>query len=111
MEAVIVEERDDEVYLHYINENKRLDEWRSRVEVTDVTNDGSPSLRGQKRKRGTSASASGSRGQSIDVQGEKFGSEDVSMTEEELDLREHQRITAKRNFDKVRFGQWQIRTW
>jgi histone acetyltransferase HTATIP/histone acetyltransferase MYST1 len=33
------------------------------------------------------------------------------LTEEELDMREHRQITATRNFDKVNFGQWQIKTW
>ena len=33
------------------------------------------------------------------------------MTEEEYDIQQHKQITAKRNFDKVNFGQWQIKTW
>ncbi|KZV77544.1 acyl-CoA N-acyltransferase [Peniophora sp. CONT] len=33
------------------------------------------------------------------------------MTEEEYDIQHHKQITAKRNFDKVNFGQWQIKTW
>lgn len=33
------------------------------------------------------------------------------MTEEEFDIKHHKQITAKRNFDKVNFGQWRIKTW
>ncbi|PCH33078.1 acyl-CoA N-acyltransferase [Wolfiporia cocos MD-104 SS10] len=33
------------------------------------------------------------------------------ITEEEYDIQHHKQITARRNFDKVVFGQWQIKTW
>ncbi|KAI0321443.1 acyl-CoA N-acyltransferase [Amylostereum chailletii] len=33
------------------------------------------------------------------------------MTEEEYDIQHHKQITAKRNFDTVVFGEWQIKTW
>ncbi|KAL4069067.1 acyl-CoA N-acyltransferase [Scleroderma yunnanense] len=33
------------------------------------------------------------------------------MTEEDLDIQHHKQITAQRNFDKVNFGKWQIKTW
>lgn len=33
------------------------------------------------------------------------------ITEEEYDIQHHKQITAKRNFDKVNFGRWQIKTW
>ncbi|EKM60584.1 uncharacterized protein PHACADRAFT_82828 [Phanerochaete carnosa HHB-10118-sp] len=33
------------------------------------------------------------------------------MSEEEYDLEHHKQITARRNFDKVIFGKWSIRTW
>ena len=39
------------------------------------------------------------------------GDSEVKMTEEEYDIQQHKQITAKRNFDKVNFGQWQIKTW
>jgi hypothetical protein len=35
----------------------------------------------------------------------------MQMTEEEFDIEHHKQITARRNFDKVNFGQWQIKTW
>lgn len=39
------------------------------------------------------------------------GDSEVKMTEEEYDIQHHKQITAKRNFDKVNFGQWQIKAW
>lgn len=33
------------------------------------------------------------------------------ITEEEYDIQHHKQITAKRNFDRVTFGRWQIKTW
>lgn len=33
------------------------------------------------------------------------------LTEEEYDLQQHRKMYEKRNFDKVIFGTWQIKTW
>ncbi|KAA1468329.1 acyl-CoA N-acyltransferase [Dentipellis sp. KUC8613] len=33
------------------------------------------------------------------------------LTEEEFDIQHHKQITARRNFDKVNFGVYQIKTW
>jgi hypothetical protein len=33
------------------------------------------------------------------------------LTEEEYDIQQHRKLFSKRNFDKVVFGQWQIKTW
>lgn len=33
------------------------------------------------------------------------------MTEEDFDIEHHKKITAQRNFDKVYFGDWEIKTW
>ena len=35
----------------------------------------------------------------------------LKMSEEEYDLERHKQITARRNFDKVIFSKWSIRTW
>ena len=35
----------------------------------------------------------------------------LKMTEEEYDLERHKQITARRNFERVIFGKWSIRTW
>ncbi|KAG5649878.1 hypothetical protein H0H81_001670 [Sphagnurus paluster] len=36
---------------------------------------------------------------------------EVIMTEEDFDIEAHKKITAQRNFDKVFFGEWQVKTW
>ncbi|GLB36731.1 putative MOZ/SAS family protein [Lyophyllum shimeji] len=36
---------------------------------------------------------------------------EVVMTEEDYDIQHHKQITAQRNFDKVHFGEWQVKTW
>ena len=40
---------------------------------------------------------------------ERTGS--VQIIEDDIDLGESRKKTEKRNFDKVNFGQWQIKTW
>lgn len=110
-----------------------MDEWRPNSDIREaavgsLTNGPSAPASvgvGRKRKRGagatSSASASGStsqaasRSESVDgvaiaVNGTPLR-DDVSMTEEEIDIREHRKITERRNFDKVNFGTWQIKTW
>ncbi|KAF5376893.1 hypothetical protein D9615_007224 [Tricholomella constricta] len=37
--------------------------------------------------------------------------QEVVMTEEDYDIQHHKQITAQRNFDKVHFGEWQVKTW
>jgi RNA binding activity-knot of a chromodomain len=112
-----------EAYVHFLNTDRRLDEWvpesQLRVaepdEVTELTE-----VRGKKRKRmsshhlgSPSASQNGALGGSQDGAGHsgRSGSPDELETEEDSDTGEHLRITAKRNFDKVNFGHWQIKTW
>lgn len=74
----------------------------------------------KKRKRGITSTPSvsrpGSTSPSPDSAGdsERNGStvpEEVVMTEEDYDIQHHKQITAQRNFDKVNFGEWQIKTW
>lgn len=47
----------------------------------------------------------------IGLGGEVLVTERERLGEEEYDLRHHRRITARRNFDKVNFGDYQMRTW
>lgn len=109
--------------MHYVNTDKRLDEWVSERAVKPVEEEAEASSRshaanGRKRKRNETrrlASSSPTRYRSVDfalddddlaeIQGE------VSMTEEDYDIQHHKQITAQRNFDKVNFGHWQMKTW
>lgn len=78
----------------------------------------------RKRKRGTRASetpgtsrpASPSftpRGQSAGLSETNASAapDEIVMTEEDFDIQHHKQITAKRNFDKVVFGDWLVKTW
>ena len=110
--------RDNEFYVHYVGTDKRLDEWVDERLVTEGTpvGSGGSAMRGQKRKRkSTVSNGAQSRQESSEASGQEArareAAPDVPLTEEELDMQEHSKITATRNFDKVNFGQWQIKTW
>ena len=115
--------------MHYVNRDKRLDEWvpESCVrpagghEVVEAPNGTS-----RKRKRSTPGDKSSRHGSSARSESGGVGSgsprtEPVAdsasragasvITEEEFDIEHQKQITAKRNFEKVIFGRWQIRTW
>ncbi len=84
--AFVLERRPDEVYVHYANTDKRLDEWvsESSVRLTDV-NDTVPGLHivtnGSKmKKRKRSFSPPG-----LEEEGEEVTKE-VKMSEEEYDI-------------------------
>ncbi|KIL62189.1 hypothetical protein M378DRAFT_187391 [Amanita muscaria Koide BX008] len=64
-------------------------------------------LAGTKRKRGAyQLELSRARG------GEELQEEaTITISEEDYDLEQHKRLFAQRNFDKVHFGEWQIKTW
>ncbi len=148
-QAHVLERHGDEVYVHYVNTDKRLDEWVAQRDVrpagaheADVAATSSAS---RKRKRGsanantnakTNANANGEGSASRraaprsrtegdngrlgsssgsaqpEMQNADTGRASASViTEEEYDIEHHKQITAKRNFDKVVFGRWQIKTW
>jgi histone acetyltransferase MYST1 len=121
--AHILQRREGEVYVHYVALDKRMDEWVSEEAVKPVeegmeVSSSSHRANGRKRKRDEAnylESSSPARYRSVDfavdddylveTQGE------VSMTEEDFDIQHHKQITAQRNFDKVNFGHWQMKTW
>lgn len=122
--AFILERRPGEVYVHYADTDKRLDEWISEsiIRILPSTAANTPPVStpdpsgSRKRKRGSverdSALPEDSRASSeIRVDNGEGASASVAITEEEYDIEHHKQITAKRNFDKVIFGRWQIKTW
>ncbi|PIL30752.1 hypothetical protein GSI_06920 [Ganoderma sinense ZZ0214-1] len=151
-QAHVLERHGDEVYVHYVNTDKRLDEWVAQRDVrpaaTHEADVAATSGAGRKRKRGRPANAhakakakanananangegsasrrgspssrdsrlrSGSGSAQPEMQNASTDAARVSasvITEEEYDIEHHKQITAKRNFDKVIFGRWQIKTW
>lgn len=119
--AHILQRRAGELYVHYLNTDKRLDEWipedtcklaKEKSEATAPTS--------RKRKRGASrrssvpisnSPAAGSTTTSNETPNGGTSGDEVVMTEEDYDIQHHKQITAQRNFDKVHFGDWQIKTW
>lgn len=132
-QANVLERRPGEVYVHYVGTDKRMDEWVSETNVkeektghqaasgtSDANSNGTANGGLKKRKRSHNVDEPGrtARLSQVDsAEGEERGPgvEDerktLKMSEEEYDLEHHKKITARRNFDKVVFGKWSIRTW
>ncbi|KAL4244209.1 MYST (SAS/MOZ) family protein [Abortiporus biennis] len=122
-QAYVLERRPDELYVHYINTDKRLDEWvpESIVRQAEPHETATAETNGTSRKRkrnplerellGVRADAEVGSGSKSGLGGDSKDEEGTMITEEEYDIEHHKQITAKRNFDKVNFGKWQIKTW
>ncbi|KAK2459774.1 hypothetical protein APHAL10511_008206 [Amanita phalloides] len=121
--AYVLDKHRDEVYVHYLNTDKRMDEWIPETSLRPVpaesnVSNGTPTetvrrTTGTKRKRGhSSMSPSPDVNKDEAVSAEPIQEEStVIISEEDYDLEHHKRITAQRNFEKVHFGEWQIKTW
>ncbi|KAJ7021058.1 acyl-CoA N-acyltransferase [Mycena alexandri] len=110
--AQIVQKRQGQVYVHYVNQDKRMDEWIPEADFMPSATDHHHS---RKRKRGSQHGDSDEG--SPTPEGELSAPEEngvertMVISEEDYDLEHHKQITAQRNFDKVHFGDWLIRTW
>ena len=133
-------ENDDSghAYVHYLNTDKRLDEWVSEELIRPATeHEAGPTTMGpsssttngiqtRKRKRGSDTTQPSSAARRVsnaanaqpDAPAEEAtngaGTQPTQLrelTEEEYDIQQHRKLFSKRNFDKVVFGQWQIKTW
>ncbi|KAG9040352.1 hypothetical protein FS837_000761, partial [Tulasnella sp. UAMH 9824] len=141
-EAIVLERRGGEAYVHYVNTDKRLDEWVSEDRIHKLPKseadapsgshgesqiNGTRSIIGKRRRsRSPPGSTSRSTRGPIDMSATQTSaparsssppphrSHDHLQSTKEQDLEaamEHRRITAKRNFDKVIFGGWEMKTW
>ncbi|EIW86217.1 acyl-CoA N-acyltransferase [Coniophora puteana RWD-64-598 SS2] len=137
--AQVLQRRPDgQVYVHYEGADKRMDEWLPGEDLQLVDPDTLPESQTRARKRKRQSSHVDLR-QNPPILEEPLSSnvgpstmeyvseslEDISeavmegtksladsgLTEEEFDLQHHKQITAKRNFDKVNFAGYQIKTW
>lgn len=117
----VIEKKQSQVYVHYVGTDKRLDEWVSEDLVSQE-----PLTSTRKRKRNPVAeepSDDGSRAgfkrrvedsaseNSMDEEADLDTDQVVEMTEEDFDLEHHRKLTANRNFDKVIFRHFEIKTW
>lgn len=110
-QAQVVHRRGVESYVHYLNTNRRLDEWisESHLRVAEPHEITEPlEQRGRKRKRVSRAASPSCR--NGDAHGHRSASPSESESEDS-DIDEHDKMTNKRNFDRVNFGHWQIKTW
>lgn len=120
--AHVLQRRDGEVYVHYLNTDKRMDEW---VPEESCRRDGDGAHlpqaeftnRKRKRKRDINYSLEPSSFNGFNlrgVYGEGKGSPmptEIVMTEEDFDFQHHQQLRAQRNFDVVIFDVWKIKPW
>ncbi len=121
--AYVLDRRGDEVYVHYLNTDKRMDEWipegnlRPASTESNLPNGTSAETTrrtaGTKRKRGHQSVSPSPEDDAEDGPSAGPVQEETTITisEEDYDFEQHKRITAQRNFDKVHFGEWQIKTW
>lgn len=133
--ANVLQRRPGEVYVHYVNQDKRLDEWVPEralrpAEPHELEHD---EPRGRKRKRagsvpphvfGSTAAKSKANGAGAgangagyssdapaepDAGGHGHGHDDVDS--DDSDVNEHRLLTAKRNFEHANFRDQAIKTW
>ncbi|KAK7041839.1 hypothetical protein VNI00_009128 [Paramarasmius palmivorus] len=129
----ILKEDGERVYVNYINLEKRLDEWvplgalipipaptpnqdASSSSTQDPSNSQNSTATNQagskKRKRTPSTSAPSTPTPVPESLPNPQPTQEIEMTEEDYDIQHHQKqIGAVRNFDRVHFGKWNIRTW
>ncbi|KAF9527076.1 acyl-CoA N-acyltransferase [Crepidotus variabilis] len=133
-DALILQRRPGDYYVHYIGQDKRMDEWtsmdnctlqeaefadaeprNSKQKRTRSINESSASTSSRPTKRnGVSheqANNSRTRNGEGHENGDTMQSRDVVMTEEEFDLKQHKQLTSQKNFDTIIFDTWKITPW
>ncbi|KAL5638939.1 hypothetical protein ACGC1H_003341 [Rhizoctonia solani] len=130
LRATIIQQRGSEYYVHYEGRDKRLDEWvstsavrldndsTSQANETDIgSQDGS---RAKKRNRTTGPSLAHSDGTPATTQDDEANSPatlpsalgpSLHTRDQTEAAQQHIALTAQRNFDRVNFDQWHIKTW
>lgn len=109
--ATVLERRQGQAYVHYINQDKRLDEWVDEADcrpADDVLEENATVQRTRRRRTTPMFSRQGSYSDDAQPLHEEDG---PPVTEEEIDIKHHKQITAQRNFETVHFGKYQIKTW
>ncbi|KAF7369002.1 Acyl-CoA N-acyltransferase [Mycena venus] len=108
-QAHILSRRQGQIYVHYVNQDKRMDEWIPEVDFMPSATD---SHHSRKRKRSRQGDSDDESAPDVEFSAEENGGErTMVVSEEDYDFEHHKQITAQRNFDKVHFGDWLIRTW
>jgi hypothetical protein len=106
-----------QAYVHYLNQDKRMDEYvpEHLVRIADAAHQGTHALTHPAALGPLADAADGDEIAhgllAVDEEAAAFGEGVVPMTEEEYDILHHKQIGARRNFDRVFFRRWEIRTW
>lgn len=136
---VVESDESGNAYVHYLNTDKRLDEWitdelirpatehEARIAIMGPSPSTTNGIQTRKRKRDSDAAqlspttrrvsnAATTQPDTIKEEGTSNGAkaqpiQPRELTEEEYDIQQHRKLFSKRNFDRVVFGQWQIKTW
>lgn len=108
----IVKRRDDNVFVHYVGLDRRMDEWIPEANCRQIKKRGRPPT----KKRAVTevpesrAASSVSRRRSVaPMLNGKAAVKEIEMTEEEFDLLQHK--LPDKNFEKVYFGKWGVKVW
>ncbi|KAJ6600761.1 acyl-CoA N-acyltransferase [Mycena sp. CBHHK59/15] len=112
-QAQLLQRRQGQIYVHYVNQDKRMDEW---IPEGDFMPSPADNHHSRKRKRKRTSQQGDSDDDSLTPDGELSAGEEngvertMVVSEEDYDFEHHKKINAQRNFDKVQFGDWLIRT-
>lgn len=130
--ACVLQKRPGEIYVHYFDADKRMDEWipEDFCKMVEIGYNREQASRKRKRRTTNEILLSSAREASVSKNGfsAQGGSASTStlerkrqeggtlhpretLAEEELDVRQQKRLTAQRNFDMVIFDMWKIRPW
>ena len=84
--------------MHYVDTDKRMDEWVSESIC-------------RSERESLSPSSSTQRGESMDHETAAVAPTEVIMTEEEYDYQQHQKARQQKNFETIIFDTWKIKPW
>jgi histone acetyltransferase MYST1 len=112
------------VYVHYVDTDKRLDEWVPEGScqpqaLPDQQGPPAKKRRGRPPRKQLTPEHSASKNVEIPpppapepvVEENGVSAAHVILSEEEFDMRQHKQLTAQKNFDTVMFDVWKITPW
>lgn len=127
--AQIMQRRPGEVYVHYLNTDKRMDEWVRESDcrlqtATPPPLPSAPARRGRGGGRGGRGGRASTAARDVEMAPplpepllpphpteNGTGQTERIISEEDYDLQHHKQLTAQRNFDMVVFDSWKIKPW
>ena len=106
--AHVIQKRDGEYYVHYLDTDKRMDEWVSEDACRLERDVSEPPTKRRRRGQRSSTPAT----TNLDKEEEEGpGPKEVVMTEEEYDYQQHQEARQKKNFESIIFHDYKLKPW